>query len=81
MLQDCTHAFSRNDHSGPMAPGNNCWQMIRNYHPIILMGDLAYVWVHWKKFVATHWLDSIGLLLQPTSCGGGIFSLQHESAF
>ena len=54
----------------PTTPENNGSQFFVNCHPIVLMDDLSYVWVHGKNFVASHWLDSTRWLLPPKGITG-----------
>ena len=63
----------------PMTSENSSSQIFLNCHPIVWMDDLAYAWVQWKNFAATHWLESTCLLLQPRNFDRK-FWLRHETA-
>ena len=55
----------------PTTPENNGSHFFFvNCHPIVLMDDLSYVWVHGKKNVASYWLDSTRWLLQAKGIRG-----------
>ena len=64
----------------PMTSENSSSQIFLNCHPSVWMDDLAYAWVQWKNFAATHWLESTCLLLQPRNFVDRKFLLRHETA-
>ena len=64
----------------PMKSENSSSQIFLNCRPIVWMDDLAYAWVQWKNFAATHWLESTCLLLQPRNFVDRKFLLRHETA-